>query len=142
MADKTEYNEVPVELPLNNVEKSNHENGTNSDIVNTVIPDHHVPAVDFDNGGTEENKKENWNMELQYIVYTKRWLILFLFVMYSATNAFQWTELVIISNVIENYYKVSTLTVTWTSMIYMVTYIPLIFPASWFLQKKGLRKSV
>merc|ERR1712038_742620 len=24
----------------------------------------------------------------------------------------------------------------------MVTYIPLIFPASWFLQKKGLRKSV
>merc|ERR1712241_1489471 len=68
--------------------------------------------------------------------------MLFLFVMYSASNAFQWTELVIISNVIETYYDVSTLAVTWTSMIYMVTYIPLIFPASWFLQKHGLRKSV
>ena len=45
-------------------------------------------------------------------------------------------QLVIISSILERYYSVSTLAVSWTSMIYMVTYIPLIFPASWFLQKK------
>ena len=45
-------------------------------------------------------------------------------------------QLVIITNILEKYYGVPTLAVSWTSMIFMVTYIPLIFPASWFLQKK------
>ena len=73
---------------------------------------------------------------VQYQAYPIRWLILFLFVMYSTSNAFQWTQLVIITNILEKYYQVPTIAVSWTSMIYMVTYIPLIFPASWFLQKK------
>ena len=68
--------------------------------------------------------------------YPARWIILGLFVLYSSSNAFQWTQLVIISSILEHYYDVSTLAVSWTSIIYMVTYIPLIFPASWFLQKK------
>ena len=63
-------------------------------------------------------------------------MVLALFVLYSTSNAFQWTQLVIITNILEKYYGVGTLAVSWTSMIYMVTYIPLIFPASWFLQKK------
>ena len=66
----------------------------------------------------------------------QRWLVLSLFVMYSASNAFQWTQLVIITNILEKYYNVSTLSVSWTSMVYMVVYIPLIFPASWFLQEQ------
>jgi len=78
----------------------------------------------------------------RYQVYCIRWFILFLFVMYSTSNAFQWTQLVIITNILEKYYQVKTLAVSWTSMIFMVTYIPLIFPASWFLQKKSLRHSV
>ena len=71
--------------------------------------------------------------------YNMRWLILFLFVMYSASNAFQWTQLVIITNILEKYYNVSTFAVSWTSMLFMVTYIPLIFPASWLLQTKVLK---
>lgn len=78
----------------------------------------------------------------EYIVYTRRWLILALFVTYSASNAFQWTQLVIITSILEKYYSVSTIAVYWTSMIYMVCYIPLIFPASWLLDKKGLRLGV
>ena len=105
MADKTEYKEVPVSLSLSEMEKSP-KNGTNSDIANAVSPDQHSNAQMI-------NDTENNDVVNQYIVYSKRWLMLFLFVMYSATNAFQWTELVIISNVIENYYSVSTLTVTW-----------------------------
>jgi hypothetical protein len=43
---------------------------------------------------------------------------------------------VIITAILEKYYQVSTIVVYWTSMIYMVTYIPLIVPASWLLDKK------
>ena len=43
----------------------------------------------------------------------------------------------IITSILEKYYGVSTLTVYWTSMIFMVTYIPLIVPASWLLDKKA-----
>ena len=80
--------------------------------------------------------------EKKYISYPKRWFILFLFVVYSASNAFNWLDLVIISNVLEKYYDVSTMAVTWTSMIYMAVYIPLIFPATWLLQRKGLRTCI
>ena len=62
--------------------------------------------------------------------------MLIMFVLYSASNAFQWTQLVIITSILEKYYNISTLAVYWTSMIYMVLYIPLIFPASWLLDKK------
>ena len=78
----------------------------------------------------------------EYKVYRRRWLILALFVLYSASNAFQWTQLVIITSILEKYFSVSTLAVYWTSMVYMVLYIPLIFPASWLLDKKGLRLGV
>ncbi len=55
---------------------------------------------------------------------------------FPASNAFQWTQLVIITNILEKYYNVSAIAVSWTSIIYMAVYIPLIFPASWFLEKK------
>eukprot|EP00095_Tigriopus_kingsejongensis_P011237 maker-scaffold414_size178625-snap-gene-0.29 protein:Tk11237 transcript:maker-scaffold414_size178625-snap-gene-0.29-mRNA-1 annotation:"mfs-type transporter" len=93
--------------------------------------------------GSENNKGESEAMLPKALETSPlRWLILALFVLYSTSNAFQWTQLVIITNILEKYYQVGTLAVSWTSIIYMVTYIPLIFPASWFLQKKGLRWSV
>lgn len=78
----------------------------------------------------------------EYRVYTMRWAILAMFVFYSASNAFQWTQLVIITSILRKYYDISNMAVYWTSMIYMVLYIPLIFPASWLLDKKGLRLGV
>lgn len=71
----------------------------------------------------------------RYAVYRKRWLILFLFVMFSASNASQWSQYTIIQDIITRYYGVKSNLVSWTSMIYMITYIPLIFPASWLLDK-------
>ncbi|XP_070511489.1 choline/ethanolamine transporter flvcr2b isoform X2 [Cardiocondyla obscurior] len=75
-------------------------------------------------------------------VYKRRWQILILFVVYSASNAMQWIQYSIISNIIMKYYNVSDYTVDMTSMIYMITYIPLIFPASYLLDKFGLRWTV
>ncbi|KAI1294723.1 putative MFS-type transporter -like protein [Halotydeus destructor] len=75
-------------------------------------------------------------------VTNKRFLILALFCIYSMVNAFQWIQYSIIANIITEYYDVTDYDVNWTSVIYMVVYIPLIFPASWLLDKKGLRFSV
>ncbi|XP_076659654.1 choline/ethanolamine transporter flvcr2a isoform X2 [Halictus rubicundus] len=72
-------------------------------------------------------------------VYKRRWLILMIFVLYSASNAMQWIQYSIIANIVMNYYKVSSFSVDMTSMIFMITYIPFIFPASYLLDKFGLR---
>ncbi|XP_059058357.1 uncharacterized MFS-type transporter C09D4.1 [Achroia grisella] len=75
----------------------------------------------------------------RYRVYYSRWLILCLFVLFSTSNSMQWTQYAIIQDIVVNYYGVPSTLVSWTSMVYMVTYIPLIFPASWLLDKTGLR---
>ncbi|VVC26311.1 Hypothetical protein CINCED_3A025727 [Cinara cedri] len=72
-------------------------------------------------------------------LYKRRWPMLTLFVLCSMANAVQWIQYSIISNVIMKFYNVSSFQVNLTSIVYMVTYIPLIFPASWILDKKGLR---
>ncbi|XP_071354335.1 choline/ethanolamine transporter flvcr2a isoform X2 [Trachinotus anak] len=72
-------------------------------------------------------------------LYKKRWLIVFLFSSYSLSNAYQWIQYGIISNIIMKFYNVEAFAVDWLSMIYMLTYIPFIFPVTWLLDKKGLR---
>lgn len=72
---------------------------------------------------------------VEYVVYPIRWAVLFIFVFYSASNSMQWIQYSIIQDAIVKYYGVTSITVYWTSMIYMITYIPLIFPGSWLLDK-------
>ena len=78
----------------------------------------------------------------EYVIYKERWLYLLLFVFYSASNSFNWVQLTIIADTVEKYYDVSKLAVTWTAMLYYPPYILLIFPATWYLQNKGLRPSL
>jgi len=75
-------------------------------------------------------------------VSKKRYLILLLFCLCSMFNAFQWIEYAIITDKITKFYSISNFSVNLTSIIYMVIYIPGIFPASWILIKKGLRFTV
>ncbi|EFA03239.1 uncharacterized MFS-type transporter C09D4.1 [Tribolium castaneum] len=75
-------------------------------------------------------------------VYPIRWFILAIFVLYSTSNALQWIQYSIIADVIVNYYGVSTTWVDWTSMLYMILYIPFIFPGSYLLDKLGLRVAI
>ncbi|XP_046583306.1 feline leukemia virus subgroup C receptor-related protein 2-like isoform X4 [Haliotis rubra] len=80
-------------------------------------------------------------------VFKRRWLMLGLFCLYSFSNSFQWIHLNIIANVILRYYNTSlpgdTLqqetAVDWLSMVYMLAYVPLVFPATWLMDSKGLR---
>uniref|UniRef100_A0A7E4VV38 Choline/ethanolamine transporter FLVCR1 n=1 Tax=Panagrellus redivivus TaxID=6233 RepID=A0A7E4VV38_PANRE len=75
-------------------------------------------------------------------IYTRRYAMLVMFIMLSASNSMQWIEYSIIAHIIVDYYKVTYADVDWTSMIYMLSYMILVFPGSWFLDKFGLRTSV
>lgn len=72
-------------------------------------------------------------------LYKRRFYILFLFCLFSLSNAFQWIQYSILTNIIAKFYNVDNIAVNWTSVIFMVVYIPLILPATWILDKKGLR---
>lgn len=72
-------------------------------------------------------------------LYRRRWVIVFLFSAYSLSNAYQWIQYGIISNIIMKFYGVDGFAVDWLSMVFMLTYIPFIFPVTWLLDKKGLR---
>lgn len=72
-------------------------------------------------------------------LYKRRWMIVLLFSSYSLCSSYQWIQYSIISNIFMKFYSVNAFTIDWMSMIYMVTYIPFIFPGTWLLDKKGLR---
>ncbi|KAM4814993.1 choline/ethanolamine transporter FLVCR1-like [Thomomys bottae] len=69
----------------------------------------------------------------------RRFVVLLIFSLYSLVNAFQWIQYSIISHVFEGFYGVSPLHIDWLSMVYMLAYVPLIFPATWLLDTRGLR---
>ncbi|XP_042244141.1 feline leukemia virus subgroup C receptor-related protein 2 isoform X1 [Thunnus albacares] len=75
-------------------------------------------------------------------LYKRRWVMLFLFSIYSMSNAFMWLQYGIISNIFMRFYSIDTLAIDWLSMIYFLTYIPLILPVMWLLDNRGLRDVV
>ncbi len=75
-------------------------------------------------------------------LYRRRWLMLFLFSGASASNGFMWLQYSIISNIFMRFYSTDSLAVDWLSMIYLLTYIPLILPVLWLLDNRGLRDVV
>ncbi|XP_068948033.1 heme transporter FLVCR2 [Petaurus breviceps papuanus] len=68
-----------------------------------------------------------------------RWVIVLLFSSYSLCNAFQWIQYGAVSNVFTHFYGVSSFSIDCLSMSFMVTYIPLLFPVAYLLEKYGLR---
>lgn len=89
----------------------------------------------------QEKKTESKTkgVEEQMKIFRRRWVMLLLFCLTSALNAFHWIQYSSIANVVMRYYDVSAIYVNWSSMIYMAVYVPLVFPATWLLEKKGLR---
>lgn len=87
------------------------------------------------------------NTVLTTRVYKRRWIIILLYCLYAMSTAYQWIHLVIISNIIKKYYNESLpddkfqkdSALDCLTMIYMIVYIPLVFPATFLLKKKGLR---
>ncbi|XP_078505883.1 choline/ethanolamine transporter FLVCR1 [Lissotriton helveticus] len=76
---------------------------------------------------------------LETRLYLRRFAILAVFSLYSMVNAFQWIQYSIITNIFTHFYQVTSDKIDWLSMVYMLAYVPLIFPATWLLDKRGLR---
>lgn len=66
--------------------------------------------------------------ETETRIYKKRYFMLAMFIILSASNAMQWIEYSIIAHIVTEFYDVSYDDVNWTSMIYMLMYTILIFP--------------
>jgi FLVCR family feline leukemia virus subgroup C receptor-related protein len=83
-------------------------------------------------------------------IYFRRWLILLIFSFISLLSAFNWIEYNIIQDVTIKFYNRSlpvgeveqNSAVNWFSMVYMLCYTPLVFPAMFLLEKKGLKLSI
>ncbi|XP_068432855.1 heme transporter FLVCR2 isoform X3 [Clinocottus analis] len=75
-------------------------------------------------------------------LYHRRWLMLFVFSVVSGSNGFMWLQYGIISNIFIHFYNINSLAIDWLSMIYLLTYIPLIGPVLWLLENTGLRKVI
>lgn len=83
-------------------------------------------------------------------LYFRRWIILFIFSFISLLSAFNWIEYNIIQDVTIQFYNKSlpagkdnqNSAVNWFSMVYMLCYTPLVFPAMFLLEKKGLKLSI
>ncbi|XP_034239938.1 uncharacterized MFS-type transporter C09D4.1-like isoform X3 [Thrips palmi] len=75
-------------------------------------------------------------------VLKRRWVMLALFSVTSMANAAHWIMYAIIANIATRYYGVSDMAINWTSIVFMAAYVPLVIPASWVIEKKGLRPAV
>lgn len=75
-------------------------------------------------------------------LYKRRWVMLFIFSVYSMSNAFMWLQYSIISNIFMRFYEIDSLAIDWLSMIYFLTYIPFILPVMWLIDNRGMRDVV
>jgi hypothetical protein len=93
-----------------------------------------------DNAGrTVVDQQQQQNLKL----YKSRWIILFVYMVYSMANAVHWIQYSIISNITVKFYGVSNFAIDTTSTIYMIVYVPLVIPASWVLDRlvSGFRRT-
>ncbi|XP_018571730.1 uncharacterized MFS-type transporter C09D4.1-like [Anoplophora glabripennis] len=103
-------------------------------------------APDVSKGSKGENNDVDHTLlqkksetHLQIKAFKRRWIILIIFFIYAAINSFQWIEYSSMTHLVVKYYKVSTLAVDWTSIVYMALYPFFVIPASYIIDKKGLR---
>lgn len=99
-------------------------------------------AGELAGGLSELSSKANYIDRSDIRPTPKRFLILLLFCLHSAINALQWIYLSSITNIVSKFYQVDNMAITWTSMIYMLVYIPLVVPSTWLFEKMGMRNSI
>jgi FLVCR family feline leukemia virus subgroup C receptor-related protein len=103
--------------------------------------------VDYAKTINETQDQPNGPGGLYVKLYWRRWLVLVAFALISMMNAFNWIEYSIIQDIVVFYYNESlpvgkdaqNEVVNWMSMVYMITYVPLVFPAMFLLDRQGLR---
>lgn len=83
----------------------------------------------------EEGAVEVKNSNEETKLYKRRWLILFLYILYATVTGVQWVQYSIIANIVTKYYGVSARAVDWTSMIMMLMYPVMLIPGTYIMDK-------
>src|SRR5512141_1140005 len=80
--------------------------------------------------------------EQQFKVYGYRWVVLLAFMGVIAVNQMLWITFAAVRTESMQFYQVSDLSIGLLSLIFMVVYILVSFPASWIIDTYGLRAGV
>ncbi len=78
----------------------------------------------------------------EFKVYGSRWVMLVLYMLMVAVNQLLWITFAPITGDATKYYGVSDLQIGILSMCFMIVYIVVSIPASWIIDKYGIRKGV
>ncbi|XP_034433139.1 feline leukemia virus subgroup C receptor-related protein 2 isoform X5 [Hippoglossus hippoglossus] len=104
---------------------------------------HHLHLGDsFDTLETALLDTAQLHLLMETKLYKRRWVMLLIFSAYSMSNAFMWLQYSIIGDIFMRFYGIDSLASDWLSMIYFLTYIPLILPVMWLLDNRGIRDVV
>eukprot|EP00795_Rhopilema_esculentum_P009024 gene9024-16669_t len=77
-----------------------------------------------------------------YKLYKWRWVVLGLFSLISMSNEVIWISLSSITSIVKDYYNVDINAVNWLSMIFGLFFVAFIIPASYLLDKYGLKITI
>jgi MFS family permease len=78
----------------------------------------------------------------EYRIYRRRWLMLAVYMLMVAVNQLLWITFAPITGDSAGYYGVTDLQIGILSMCFMIVYIVVSIPASWIIDKYGIRKGV
>ena len=79
---------------------------------------------------------------ITYKVYPYRWIVLASFMFVVIANQFLWITFAPITGMAASFYQVSDLSIGLLSMIFMIVYIFISFPASWVIDTYGIRTGI
>ena len=68
-------------------------------------------------------------------LYSKRWFLLALFMLFTSNVAVHWMQFATITNIVARYYNVPRTLVEWTSIMVMTGRAFLLFPALFLIDK-------
>ena len=77
-----------------------------------------------------------------YKVYGYRWIMLLVFMLAIAINQLNWITFAAITSDAVDFYGVPDLSIGLLSMVFMIVYIFISFPASWIIDTYGIRVAV
>lgn len=118
----------------------NHGNST-SDIVDNeeniqnsrIGGDKNEPVVGVDNDKKKRTERADGNGDIR--LYTKRWFLLALFMLYTSNAALPWAQFACLTNIVSQYYNISRTLVEWTSIMIMGARAFVLIPALFLMDK-------
>ncbi|XP_033104512.1 uncharacterized MFS-type transporter C09D4.1-like, partial [Anneissia japonica] len=79
------------------------------------------------------------NSDAGFRLCRKRWLMLTIFIAFSASVSYLWLQYASISDIVASYYGVSTTTVDMLGTLYYLMYALAIIPITWLTEKANLK---